>query len=294
MYKTVQEALEQGSEAFEEADLFFGHGTDNAWDEAVSLLIYALDFPPNVDNSVLSRPLTEEESEKIDLLFKARIQTKKPAAYLTGQMWFCGLPFYVEENVIIPRSPIAELIEKKCRPYLKKDPATILDLCTGGGCIAIAAAHYFPKATVWGSDISAEALALAKKNSDRHALSSRITWVDSNLFEKIPPVKFDLILCNPPYVDAEDMNNLPDEFRHEPTLALAAGIDGLDIVRKIFSQISHYLSSDGLLILEVGNSMEALKKAYEKLPMEWVELQKGGIGVCVIRAKDLQEWEKNR
>jgi ribosomal protein L3 glutamine methyltransferase len=290
MFETVSDALVWAEKAFVDRGLYFGHGTDNAWDEAVALLIYVLDLPADIDDSVLSRSLTSTESLQLKNLFDARLERRIPAAYLTHQAWFCGLPFYVDERVIIPRSPIAELIETRFSPWVATENVhNILDLCCGSACIAIACAGAFPEAAITASDISQEVLQVARKNVEYYEVSEQVTLLASDLFNEIPLQTFDIIISNPPYVDKHDMDTLPEEFRYEPVLALAAGDDGLDIVRRILKEAKKFLSTTGILIVEVGNSEEALINAYPQLPFIWLEFERGGSGVFLLTAKDLQD-----
>ena len=217
--RTVRDYLESGEQRFSEAGLWFGHGTDNAWDEAVMLVFYVLDLPPDSNLVVLDREVTAAEAESIMGLFQRRIDERVPAPYLTGWAWFCGMPFKVDERVLIPRSPFGELIEAGFEPWLDSAPKRILDLCCGSGCIGIAAAHRFAGAEVVLADISADALAVARDNIALHEVADRVTTVEADGFGNIRG-RFDLILCNPPYVDAEDMAAMPEEYRHEPALAL--------------------------------------------------------------------------
>ena len=219
---TVEQILTEGQLLFETSDLYFGHGTDNAWDEAVFLVFYALDLPPDADRSVLNQQLTDIQCKAIHQLFEQRIRDRIPAAYLTGRAWFCGLPFAVDKRVIIPRSPIAELIMSGFYPWCSTEPQRLLDLCTGSGCIGIACAYAFENAEVVLSDICADALQVAQQNIQQHDLAARVSAVQSDLFENLADQKFDLIVSNPPYVDADDYASMPDEYFHEPELALAS------------------------------------------------------------------------
>jgi ribosomal protein L3 glutamine methyltransferase len=211
-------------------------------------------------------------------------------AYLLNEAWFCGLPFYVDEAVLIPRSPIAELIADRFSPWCREEQvSSILDIGTGSGCIAVASALAFPAARVDAIDVSREALAVAEENVRRHELSHRLRLVRSNLFENLAGQRYDIIIANPPYVDVTDMDNLPEEYRHEPRLALAAGEDGLDIVRQILSEAREYMSDEGILICEVGNSQEALAEAYPDYPFLWFEFEFGGQGVFLLTACQLDQ-----
>lgn len=269
------------------ADIYFGHGTDNALSESQLLLghVTQLDFK-QLEHFQTAR-LQDNEWQHFYQLVQQRIDERKPAAYLIGQAWFAGLPFVVDERVLVPRSPIAELIDKRFSPWLKHEPTRILDLCTGSACIAIACAYAFPDAEVDALDLSVDALAVAEQNIAMHDLEHRVIPIQSNLYDAIPKQKYDLIVTNPPYVDAEDMADLPDEFRHEPELGLAAGDDGLDLVRTILREAPDHLTENGWLICEVGNSMVALAEEFPEVPFEWVQFELGGDGVFVLSYHDL-------
>lgn len=269
------------------ADIYFGHGTDNALSESQLLLghVTQLDFK-QLEHFQTAR-LQDNEWQHFYQLVQQRIDERKPAAYLIGQAWFAGLPFVVDERVLVPRSPIAELIDKRFSPWLNHEPTRILDLCTGSACIAIACAYAFPDAEVDALDLSVDALAVAEQNIAMHDLEHRVIPIQSNLYDAIPKQKYDLIVTNPPYVDAEDMADLPDEFRHEPELGLAAGDDGLDLVRTILREAPDHLTENGWLICEVGNSMVALAEEFPEVPFEWVQFELGGDGVFVLSYHDL-------
>ncbi len=286
---TVGDAIHHGAELFEAAGLYFGHGTDNAWDESLSLVLYALSLPWNVEASVQSRQLTEAEQSVIAALFERRIDERVPAAYLTGEAWFAGVPFYVDQRVLVPRSPIAELVESEFTPWLPDAPQTILDLCTGSGCIGIACALYLPEAHVTLSDISTDALAVASQNIARYELEERVETLESDLFSSLQQQRFDLIVSNPPYVDAEDLADMPAEYHHEPEIGLASGLDGLDFTRRLLSEAPDHLTEQGVLIVEVGNSWVALEEAYPEVPFLWLEFERGGHGVFLLTAQQLRD-----
>jgi ribosomal protein L3 glutamine methyltransferase len=291
---TVSAMLEYGQTMFKSQGIYFGHGTTNAWDEAVYLLSFALQLPPNADRSVLDQVLTAEQQASIKALFERRISERIPAPYLTGQAWFCGLPFIVDERVLIPRSPIAELIMNGFEPWCEREPKQILDLCTGGGCIGIACAYAFTEAQVVLSDISADALAVAAMNIAGHDFDDRITTAESDLFAGLEPDQmFDLIVSNPPYVDAEDLASMPQEYQHEPKLALASGDDGLDFTRRLLQQATEYLSASGVLVVEVGNSWVALERAFPNVPFVWLEFTEGDAGVFVLTRDQLMEHRES-
>lgn len=291
--KTIGEMLEYGQMLFEKSDIYFGHGTDNAWDEAVYLLSSVLNLPPNADRSLLEHSVSDDDQKKITALFHRRIDERVPAPYITRQAWFCTLPFYVDERVIVPRSPIAELIYNQFQPWCLETPNKILDLCTGSGCIGIACAYAFERAQVVLSDISPDALEVAAINIDQHDLNSRVSAIESDLFaafECSAKNSFDLIVSNPPYVDADDLAKMPDEYNHEPDLALASGEDGLDFTRRLLREAANYLTEQGVLIVEVGNSSVALEKAFPQVPFTWLEFTEGDGGVFVLTRTQLRQY----
>lgn len=286
---TIRDFIRFATSRFNEAGLYYGHGTDNAWDEAIALVLHTLHLPHNIDSSMLDARLTQDEKEKISQLLKKRIHKRIPLAYLTHEAWFAGLSFYVDERVLIPRSPIAELIENQFAPWIDAIQVhRILDLCTGSGCIAIACAKYFPDAKVDAADISEEALAVAKINTLRHHTEDQVTLYQSNLFDSLQKRKYDIIVSNPPYVSTDEMDTLPPEFHHEPTLGLAGGKEGLDIVLHLLKQARDYLTPQGILIVEVGNSEHTLAEHFPLMPFTWLEFQHGGGGVFLLSAA--QEW----
>lgn len=288
---TLQDYIAWGADAFEEAGVYFGHGTDNAWDEAVYLALFSLGLPYDSPREVGERILTPQEKNQLLALYQRRINEKKPAPYLTHEANFGGMTFYVDERVLIPRSPMAEIIQKRFSPWISPERvSTILDLCTGSGCIAALCAAAFPEASVTATDISQEALDVAEINLKKFQLDSRVKLLKSNLFEGIAHNKrhaFDVIIANPPYVDKEDMDSLPAEYLHEPDLALKAGNDGLDVVNIILKQAKEYLSDDGILIVEVGNSAAALIKQNPTLPFIWLEFEHGEGEVFLLNKRDL-------
>jgi ribosomal protein L3 glutamine methyltransferase len=281
---TIESCIQWVHDHLKQADLFYGHGSDNAWDEAVFLVMSALKMPIQGDTNKLQQIVTAEQALQIKEWTENRISTRNPLPYITSKAYFCGLEFDVNKDVLIPRSPIAEMIGTAFQPWLADEPANILDLCTGCGCIAIACAYAFPNATVDATDLSQEALQMAAVNRLKHGLETRLRLFQGDLFTALPEPKpqYDLIVSNPPYVDAEDMSDLPDEFKREPEMALAAGKDGLDLVRIILAQASDYLTDNGVLVIEVGNSAAALELAFPKIAFTWVEFEYGGHGVFVL------------
>lgn len=285
---SIRDFLRWAASEFVAAQLFYGHGTDNPWDEAEQLVLHAVHLTPPLGDEWLDARLTRAERERVVANIARRINERIPAAYITGQAWFAGLPFMVDERVLVPRSPIGELIQKRFEPWLVQEPQQILDLCTGSGCIGIACAHAFPDAYVQLSDISFDALAVAEENIQQHDLAERVFAMQSDLFESLQGQVFDLIVSNPPYVDADDMASLPQEYHAEPELGLASGDDGLDFTRRLLTEAVDYLTEQGVLVVEVGNSWPALEAAYPQLPFTWIEFEHGGHGVFMLAAADLR------
>ncbi|WP_288130496.1 50S ribosomal protein L3 N(5)-glutamine methyltransferase [Microbulbifer sp.] len=284
---TVLDYVRWGASRFNEENLWFGHGTDNAWDEAVLLVTHALHLPVDSKPEILNARLTMDERRQVMNVLDQRIDKRLPAPYITHEAWFCDIPFYVDERVLVPRSPIGELIRHRFEPWLQEDPLAILDLCCGSGCIGIACADTFPGARVDVSDISADAIEVAQININRHHLNNEVRAVQSDLFAGLKGCSYDLIVSNPPYVDARDLAEMPAEYRAEPGLALGSGDDGLDFTRRLLLQAPDYLQSEGILVCEVGNSWEALEEAYPRVPFVWPELEDGGHGVFVLTREDL-------
>lgn len=283
-------ALETIAEQFAAADLYFGHGTDNAWDEACFLILSICQLPLDSDDSVSQKLLTPREQQTIFALAEARIARKIPLAYLLQEAWFAGLRFYVDERVLVPRSSFAELITQGFAPWVDISQIhQVLDLCTGSGCMAIATAHYWPQLQVDASDLSADALAVAQRNCQDYQLEGRVTLYQSDSFKNLPAKQYDLIISNPPYVDQADMAALPAEYRHEPELGLASGVDGLSLTKHILANAKQYLTPHGVLMVEVGNSQEALMEQFPKLPFTWVDFEWGDTGIFVLHARDLPE-----
>ena len=284
---SIRDFIRWGASHFAEAGIWFGHGTDNAWDEAVVLVCAALHLPVDGNPNVLDARLTDTEKLRVLELLERRVTERLPAPYISGEAWFAGLKFHVDERVLVPRSPLAELIDQSFKPWLAGEPESILDLCTGSGCIGIACAYQFPDASVDLSDISQDALAVAELNIATHQLVERVSAVHSDGFDNIESC-YDLIVSNPPYVDAADLAAMPEEYRREPALALASGNDGLEFTRRVLSQAAKYLSESGVLMMEVGNSWLALAEAYPHIPFTWIELERGGHGVFVLTRAELE------
>ncbi len=276
---------------FAAAELAFGHGSDNAVDEAAHLVLHVLRLDHSLPDIYLQATLPRAERAAVVQLIDARVKTRRPAAYLTGKAWFAGLEFFVDERVIIPRSPIAEMIESGFQPWLgHREPLSVLDLCTGSGAIAIGCALAFPEAQVVATDASRAALDVAEINVDKHHIGPQIELVESDLFADVPARRFDLIVTNPPYVSQAEWQGLQVEYRHEPEFAFTGHEDDLDLVARLLFAAPDYLAEDGLLILEVGYSAFALEAAYPDLPITWVDLERGGLGVGVLEADDLGAW----
>jgi len=285
---TIRDYMRWATSCFNEAGLTFGHGTESAWDEAVALVLHTLHLPHDINPTVLDAALTQKEKSAVHQLIQRRVKEHIPVAYLTKEAWFSGLPYYVDERVLIPRSPIAELIESHFQPWIDlHDIHDILDLCTGSGCIAIACAKAFPDASIDASDISKDALAVAHVNVLRHGVEDQVQLFESDLFQSLPEKTYDIIVSNPPYVDAEEMATLPKEFRHEPALGLAGGVEGLDFALRILQAAPRFLNPKGILIVEVGNSEYALRELYPEIPFMWLEFQRGGGGVFLLTAKQV-------
>lgn len=289
----VRDWVRWGASRFSEAGLSFGHGTDNALDEAFHLVLHALHLPADLPTVYLEGAVTASERAALLQILQARIQTRRPAAYLIGEIYFCGLPFYVDERVLIPRSPIAEMIERGFAPWLTQEPQRILDLCTGSGCIGIASAFAFPDATVDLGEIDAAALEVCRRNLQRHHLAGRVNAVQSDLFAQLRG-PYELIVTNPPYVPSAEWAALPTEFQREPRLALEAGDDGMDIVERILRQAPEYLGPGGLLVCEIGGSQQEFDARYPDIPVSWPEFQRGGDGVFVIDREALVAWLSTR
>lgn len=289
---TIRDFIRWGSSEFLRNELCFGHGFVNAFDESRYLILHVLALPYDCPDTCFDAVLTLPERELVIDILQLRVSSRRPAAYITRESWFCGLKFYVDERVLVPRSPMAELISNHFEPWTNSGRVErILDLCTGSGCIAIASKYHFPAAEVCASDVSAEALEVAALNLEQHDLSDQVTLYESNLFDSIPAQSFDVIVSNPPYVDAEDMSALSDEFHCEPAIGLGAGNDGLLLVDRILARAGEYLSDHGVIFIELGNSQAALEARYDFLPMNWIEFEFGGSGVCAIHAQDLQQQQ---
>ncbi|WP_351189506.1 50S ribosomal protein L3 N(5)-glutamine methyltransferase [Shewanella sp. TB4-MNA-CIBAN-0142] len=291
--RTIADMLRWAVSRFNDANIYYGHGTDNAWDEAIALVFDALHLPEDIGQQVILSNLTSSEKHKIVELIIRRVRERLPVPYLTNKAKFAGLEFYVDERVLVPRSPIAEMINHHFSPWLYNKPVNrIMDLCTGSACIAIACAYAFEDAEVDALDISEDALEVAQINIESLGVLDRVFPMQSDLFSAIPKGQhYDLIVSNPPYVDAQDIDDMPEEYHHEPAIGLASGNDGLDLTKRILANAADYLTETGLLVVEVGNSMVHLIEQYPDMPFAWVDFEFGGDGVFVLNRDQLVENE---
>lgn len=288
---TLRDFIRFAMAEMQRGDVYLGHGTDNFWDEAVQLVTHCAGLPWDANPELLSANLLQQEKEQILELLDKRVQQRIPLPYLLGEAWYCGLPFNVDERVLIPRSPIAQLTQSYFQPWLGDVHVDcVLDLCTGSGCIGIACAYAFDMAEVDLVDLSADALEVCQSNIERHGLEERVRAVQSDLFANLHGQEYQLIVTNPPYVNASDLAAMPAEYQHEPSMALGSGEDGLDITRRILAEAGEYLSKDGLLVVEVGNSEVDLQQAFPDVPFTWMELPDGGNGVFILSAEQLNEY----
>ena len=286
---TILDWIRFAASEFDGNQVYFGHGTDNAWDEATLLVTASIHMPFNLTDAQQQCRLIEGERVLIAQRIEQRITQRIPVAYIINQAQFCGLPFYVDERVLVPRSPLAEIIMNRVSPWMDgKEPNRILDLCCGSGCIGIASLKAFPDAQLDLADLSMDALDVADINIQNYALYEQVAAIHSDLFENLQG-PYDLILSNPPYVDLEDLSDMPDEYHHEPAMGLGSGNDGLDITRKILANALDYLAPEGVLVVEVGNSWIHLEAAFPEVPFHWVEFENGGDGVFVFTCEQLQQ-----
>lgn len=289
--RTIRDFIRFGASAFEQSNVFYGHGYDNAWDEATALVVHGLALNYEWLGGCLDAAVSDSERAVLFELFQKRINGPTPVAYLTNQAWFMGLPFFVDERVLVPRSPIAELIEHQFAPYLEQPPMRILDLCAGSGCIGIACASVFDDAQIDLAELSLDAIEVAIENVELHGVGDRVSVVHSDLFSGVEGRVYDLIVSNPPYVNAYDIDTMPDEYQTEPAMGLGSGDDGLWLTRQLLAQAASYLSDDGLLVVEVGNSWVDLVAQYPELPFSWVEFERGGLGVFAISGAQLRMYQ---
>lgn len=286
---TIRDMLRFAVSRFNQAELFFGHGSSTAYDEAAYLILHTLHLPLDQLDPFLDARLTDEERVQVLTILTRRVNEKIPAAYLTHQAWLGDYAFYVDERVIIPRSFIAELLPTALQPWITDSDniQTALDLCTGSGCLAILMAHVFEQAEIDAVDISNDALAVAQKNITDYQLQHRIHLIESDLFNALSGKRYDLIISNPPYVNTPSMTTLPEEYRHEPPNALASGDDGLEATRLILSHAADYLTEQGLLIVEIGHNRDALLDAFPQLPFTWMETSAGDAFVFMLTCEQL-------
>ncbi|MBB6091562.1 ribosomal protein L3 glutamine methyltransferase [Povalibacter uvarum] len=293
--RTVEDLIRHGAALFAQANLWFGHGTDNAFDEAAELVFFSAGLRHEDAPKVYSRELSARHREDVLQLFERRIRERVPVAYLTHRMWFAGHEFYVDERVLVPRSPIAELIEAGFEPWIEADRIrSVVDIGTGSGCIAIAAALALPDAKVDAADISDDALAVTRMNIERHNVADRVRAVRSDVFSALKGRRYDVIVTNPPYVGSEELAGLPEEYHREPRLGLYGGDDGLDIVRTILAEAHDHLEPHGILITEVGNSEDVLVDAFPRVPFTWLEFSRGGGGVFLLTSEQLKQMADSR
>ena len=288
---SVRDFIRYAVSRFNGAGLFFGHGSDNAWDEAVYLTLHTLNLPLDRLEPFLDARLLPHERERLLDVFRRRCEDRLPAAYLTNEAWLGEHRFYVDDRVIVPRSFIAELLEEQLTPWID-DPWAVesaLDLCTGSGCLAILTALAFPNAEVDAVDLSQDALSVAERNVADYQLQDRVSLVHSDAFTALAGKRYNLIISNPPYVNAESVAALPPEYLHEPELALGSGEDGLDFTRIILAEAKKYLTEDGVLVVEIGHNRDELEAAYPTLPFTWLDTQAGDEYVFMLRAEDLPD-----
>ena len=284
----MRDLIQRTEKQFSQTELFYGHGTDNALDEAFYLVMVAAGLEFDCSDEELDKPLQEETLTHIESLIEKRIKQRIPVAYLVNHAWFAGRQFYVDERVLIPRSPFAELITSQFMPWLSfNNVNSILEIGTGSACMAIACAYEFRHAIIDAVDIDVGAIEVAKKNVKLHQLENRVQIIKSDLFDQLGDKKYDLIISNPPYVGHEEMQTLPQEYTHEPRQALEADENGLELVGKMLAKAKQYLNDDGILIVEVGNSMQALAERYPEMPFIWLEFENGGDGVFLLNKNDL-------
>ena len=288
---TLRDFMRFAMSAFARHGVHYGHGTDNALDEAAFLILQALELPPDLDGAWLDARLTRHERIRLAELLRLRCVERVPTAYLVGKTWFAGLEFAIDRRALIPRSPLGELIQQGFAPWVEGERLHhILDLCTGGGCIALACAYYLPAARVDAVDISAEAIELAHLNRARLGLEGRVELLQGDLFAPLAGRRYDLIVSNPPYVPEPELAELPPEYLHEPRMALAAGEDGLDIVRRILREAAEYLQPEGVLIVEVGGGMEQVEHTWPEVPFTWLSFEHGEDGVFLLTREQLLEY----
>ena len=290
---TIRDYIRWGASQISESKVFLGHGIASPIHESAAIVMAAIFQPYNLDDCYLDAVLTIEERNRIVLQFNRRIQERKPVAYLTHEALFAGLSFYIDERVLIPRSPIAELIEQRFEPWVEEDEVfSILDLCTGSACIAIACAYAFPEATIDAVELSDDALAVALINIEKHAVIEQVELIQSDLFAQVSNNQYDVIVSNPPYVAIQEWKDLPAEYHEEPEMGFTGGVNGLDLVLRILVEANNHLSKQGILIIEVGSSAETLQQLFPQIPFYWLEFERGGDGVFLLTAEQIQQYHQ--
>jgi len=290
---TLRDYIRWGASQFTQAGVSFGHGTVTALDEAAALVLHTVYQPYNLSEAYLDTVLTMTERQAVIDIIDRRINERIPAAYLTHEAIFAGLSFYVDSRVLVPRSPIAELIEQRFSPWVEEDQVgRILDLCTGSGCIAIGCAYAFQEAVVDAVDLSVDALAVAEINVEKHQLADAVTLYQSDLFNALPQVLYDVIVSNPPYVSHEEWEQLPQEFRAEPDMGFKGGLSGLELVIRILADANDYLAEQGILVVEVGSSAETLQNTFPDVPFYWLDFERGGDGVFLLTAEQVNYYHE--
>ncbi|MPS77056.1 MAG: 50S ribosomal protein L3 N(5)-glutamine methyltransferase [Achromobacter sp.] len=286
---TLRDLIRYGVSRMNGAQVALGHGSDNAWDEAVYLTLHALHLPLDTLEPFLDARVVREERDRVLDLLERRVTERVPAAYLTNEAWLRGHRFYVDKRVIVPRSPIAELLDEGLAPWVQDPYAVenVLDMCTGSGCLAILGAMAFPNAHVDAVDVSADALEVARRNVDDYGLAERLDLHESNLFDQLPACQYDVIVCNPPYVNSGSMDVLPQEYRHEPQLALAGGDDGMDLVRRILASAPKYLAPEGVIVLEIGHERDFFEAAFPQLSPVWLDTEEASDQILLLTREQL-------
>ncbi|AEG01059.1 50S ribosomal protein L3 N(5)-glutamine methyltransferase [Methylomonas methanica] len=288
---SIRDYIRWGASRFAEHNVFLGHGTVTPLDEAAAIVLHTLHQPYDLADAYLDSVLTTPERQAVLSLIERRIRERKPSAYLTNEAIFAGLSFYVDERVLVPRSPIAELIAERFEPWVDEDQVfNILDLCTGSACIAIACAYAFPDAQVDAVDLSEDALDVAQINVEKHDLAEQVMLYQSDLFAELPPKPYDIIVSNPPYVAISEWESLPAEFHAEPEMGFTGGDSGLDLVIRILADAKHYLAEQGILIVEVGSSAETLQEMFPNVSFHWLEFERGGDGVFLLTAQQVNDY----
>ncbi len=291
--QTIRDYIRWGASQLSEKDVFLGHGIATPLHESAALVLHAIHQPYNLDESYMGAVLTIEERKQVVHLFTQRITERKPVAYLTNEATFAGLSFYVDERVLVPRSPIAELIEQRFAPWIDEEQVfNVLDLCTGSACIAIACAYAFPEAQVDAVELSDDAIEVAGINIEKHDLTEELGLYQSDLFNDLPKKQYDVIVTNPPYVAIQEWEELPAEYHKEPEMGFTGGVSGLDLVIRILADANEFLSDQGILIIEVGSSAETLQQLFAEIPFYWLEFERGGDGVFLLTAEQVQQYHK--